>query len=383
VVWQLPAETASEALDRIYTVWVTRVRPLLAPALTEPAQEPDPSILLAAIDFTIGSPSAAPPHPVIASCAAPDDEGRPYVLHTRLMQELLLPGAGAVGPAAAVELATLTSAVDDQGRLVLTSWFHLDEPVALTEPVQVSSRDGSFGSFMPSAEGDTSGVSPQFSDVWILTQDSEFPLVDGDQVEVTFSADSIFVGDFATSLRTHRDAQALDLLDTTPSGDVLAFGQVELPAAAGPGAQLPMLDFVTLTPLQAVAEPQPQAQVQLWFHPQLDWPSPRVVVTELPSGLVQVFDELTQQRLPAVTQPAPVADNVWNVAVRTTQPGGLNLGSCLRFVFQITKIVVTVDGGERMTLPQWMAKAGISFVNGDAARRTITAYLQTRVVQKS
>jgi hypothetical protein len=84
--WRLPAETASEALDRIYTAWVTRVRPLLAPALTQPAEPPDPFILLAAIDFTIGPPSAAAQHPVIARCAAPDDEGRPYVLHTRLMQ---------------------------------------------------------------------------------------------------------------------------------------------------------------------------------------------------------------------------------------------------------------------------------------------------------
>jgi hypothetical protein len=296
----------------------------------------------------------------------------------------LLPGgAGAVASPAALELATLTSAVDDQGRLVLTAWFHLDEPVALTEPVQVRSRGGASGSFLPSAEPDPSGVSPPFSDVWILTQDSEFPLVDGDQVEVTFSADSVFVGDFATSLRTHRDAEALDLLDTTPSGDVLAFADVELPAAPGtPPGQLPMLDFVTLTLLQPLTEPLPQAQVQLWFHPQLAWPSPRVVVTELPSGLVQVFDELSGQRLPAVTQPAPVADNVWNVAVRTTNPAGPNLGSCLRFVFQISKIVVTVDGAEQMALPQWMAKAGIWFVNGDTARRTITAYLQTRVVQK-
>ena len=90
---------------------------------------------------------------------------------------------------------------------------------------------------------------------------------------------------------------------------------------------------------------------------------------------MQVFDELTTQPL-QMSQPARVADNVWNVVVQTRQPG-FNQVSCLRFVFQISKLVVTVDGVQPMSLPQWMAKAGIAFVNGDTARRTITAYLQT------
>jgi hypothetical protein len=383
-VWQLPAETAGEALDRIFTVWVTRVRPMLSPGLTQPAEEPDPSILLATIGFTLGPQISSPgTHTVIASCSAPDDEGRPYVLHTRLIQELLLLGGGEITtPAIPAELATLTSAFDDQGRLVLTAWFHLDYPVALTGPVQVRSRSGTLGSFAPSTEPDPSGTAPQFSDVWILTQEGDFPAAGGDEVEVTISADSTFVDDFATSLRAYRAARALALLDTITSGDVLVFGEVEPPPRISPPPPpaLPMLDFVTLTPLDPSSKPVSQAQVQLWFHPQLAWPSPRVVVTQLPSALVQVFDDLTQQRLPAVMQPVAVADNVWNVTVRVPAPLGVNSASCLRFVFQIQKIFVTVDG-EQMTLPQWMAKARILFVNGDTARRTVTAYLETRVVQ--
>jgi hypothetical protein len=141
-----------------------------------------------------------------------------------------------------------------------------------------------------------------------------------------------------------------------------------------------MLDFVTITLVRPVPEPAPQALVQLWFHPQPAWPLPRVVVTELADGLVQVFDELTRQQLRVQTQPVPAADNVWNVQILTDQ-FGFNQGSCLRFVFQISKIIVTIDGAERMTLPQWMVRAGIAFVNGDTARRTITAYLQTRAVE--
>jgi hypothetical protein len=388
-VWRLPAETAGEALDRILTVWVTQVRPVLWPWLTQPPDSSDASILLSTIDFTLGPQTSSPGiQPMVASCSEPVDEGRPYVLHTRLIQELLLLGGGDVTTvaAAAQELATLTSSVDAGGRLILTAWFHLDQPVALTEPIQVRSRSGTYGSFDPSTGPDPSGVNPQFSDVWILTPTSEFPVIDADEVEVTISADSTYVADFATSLRTYRAANTLDFVGSTPTGDVLLYGEVDVPAAAQapPVTIPPLLDFVTFTPLGdgPIVEPVATLQLQLWFHPQPAWPSPRAVITELPSGLVQVFDELTQQRLPAASQPVTVGPNVWDIAVRAPQPLDLNTGTCLRVVFQIGKIIVTIDGGEQLTLPQWMQKAGINFVNADAAGRTITAYYQTRAVQK-
>jgi hypothetical protein len=389
VVWQLPAETAGAALDRILTVWVTQVRPVLWPGLTQPPDSSDASILLSTIDFTLGpQPSSPGTQPVVASCEEPVDEGRPYVLHTRLIQELLLLGGGDVTTvAAAQELATLTSSVDAEGRLILTAWFHLDQPVALTEPIQVRSRSGTYGSFDPSSGPDPSGVSPQFSDVWVLTQKSEFPIIDGDQVEVTIIPDSTYVGDFATSLRTYRATTTLDFVGSTPTGDVLLYDEVDVPVAVQPPPDVtipPLLDFVTFTPLtdDPIIEAVATLELQLWFHPQPAWPAPRALITELPSALVQVFDEPTQQRLPAASQPVEVGPNLWNIAVRAPQPLDKDVGACLRVVFQIGKIVVTVDGGERMTLPQWMAKAGINFVNADAAGRSITAYYQNRAVQK-
>jgi hypothetical protein len=324
----------------------------------------------------------------VASCEEPVDEGRPYVLHTRLIQELLLLGGGDVTTvAAAQELATLTSSVDAEGRLILTAWFHLDQPVALTEPIQVRSRTGTYGSFDPSSGPDPSGVSPQFSDVWVLTQKSEFPIIDGDQVEVTIIPDSTYVGDFATSLRTYRATKTLDFVGSTPTGDVLLYDEVDVPVAvqAPPDVTIPpLLDFVTFTPLtdDPIIEAVATLELQLWFHPQPAWPAPRALITELPSALVQVFDEPTQQRLPAASQPVEVGPNLWNIAVRAPQPLEKDVGACLRVVFQIGKIVVTVDGGERMTLPQWMSKSGINFVNADAAGRSITAYYQNRAVQK-
>jgi hypothetical protein len=389
VVWQLPAETAGAALDRILTVWVTQVRPVLWPGLTQPPDSSDASILLSSIDFTLGpQPSSPGTQPVVASCEEPVDEGRPYVLHTRLIQELLLLGGGDVTTvAAAQELATLTSSVDAEGRLILTAWFHLDQPVALTEPIQVRSRSGTYGSFDPSSGPDPSGVSPQFSDVWVLTQKSEFPIIDGDQVEVTIIPDSTYVGDFATSLRTYRATKTLDFVGSTPTGDVLLYDEVDVPVAVQPPPDVtipPLLDFVTFTPLtdDPIIEAVATLELQLWFHPQPAWPAPRALITELPSALVQVFDEPTQQRLPAASQPVEVGPNLWNIAVRAPQPLEKDVGACLRVVFQIGKIVVTVDGGERMTLPQWMSKSGINFVNADAAGRSITAYYQNRAVQK-
>ena len=56
VTYQLPAATADEAFNRIFTVWVTEVRPQLAPDLTCPDPKWDPSVLLASITFVPSMP---------------------------------------------------------------------------------------------------------------------------------------------------------------------------------------------------------------------------------------------------------------------------------------------------------------------------------------
>lgn len=401
VAYRLPAETAADALDRIFTIWVTQVRPLLSPDLTQPAENSDPAILLASITFTLG-PVSSPPgaDPAIATCDPPDDHGRPYVLHTRLIQELRLLAESSVAPRAQ-ELATLTSDVDGQGRLILTAWFHLDQPVALTEPIQVVSRSGAYGSFDPSAPADPSGVAPLFSDVWILTQKSDFPLIDRDQVAVLFEPGSVPVGDPATTL-ADRIAHGLDLLDTRTDGGVVVYGTVDLPPPPPPPAPpLPTAEFVTITP--RIVKP-PIFEFEFWFHPQPKWSQPQgqgsqlqVFVSSLPPVLVELVDDTTGQ-LGQTAVPAHIGGNVWQASCRLM---GQERAAAyyLRFVFY-TAGVTAVNGEQRpeilevtleasqsppdsvsMPIMEWMAKAGFTFLNWNPAQKTITAYLRVAGLQ--
>src|SRR5205807_9629937 len=80
---RLPLETAHEALDRIFTVWVTEVRPRIQPSLSDqcsPAM--DAGILLARLDFGLANNNTD-----IVDLGVPDDTGRPFLLHTQLIQE--------------------------------------------------------------------------------------------------------------------------------------------------------------------------------------------------------------------------------------------------------------------------------------------------------
>jgi hypothetical protein len=397
VVYQLPAETAADALDRIFTVWVTQVRPQLSPDLTQPADSSDPAVLLASITFTLG-PITSPPgsDPAIASCDAPDDSGRPYVLHTRLIQELrLLAEAGAA--AKPQELATLTSAVDDEGQLILTAWFHLDQPVALTQPVLVVSRSGASGSFEPSTPVDPSGGAPPFSDVWTLTPSGEFPAIDQDQVAVSFVPASVLVGDPATSL-ADRIAEGLNLLDTAASGPVVIYGTVGLPPSppAVPPPP-PTREFVTITPL--TVKP-PIFEFELWFHPQPEWPEPQVFIFPFQNPLVEVVEERTGQPVlvHGPTPQQPWASNIWQISFQLADRAspGVTL-YYFRFVFHMTvrpdtpepielpgtrPLMVTVDYDEspprpeEVPLVQWMEEAAFTFLNWDPVEQTVTAYVR-------
>src|SRR5262249_43096558 len=103
--FHLPAAIARAALDRVFTVWVTEARPRLQPSLLDRCGTDgnpwDPAILLARIDFTPDDPFL-PNRPAIIHADEPSDDGRPYLLHTQLIQELLLLGEqeGGIVPAA-------------------------------------------------------------------------------------------------------------------------------------------------------------------------------------------------------------------------------------------------------------------------------------------
>jgi hypothetical protein len=94
--WYIPAATARESLDRIFMTWVTEVRPNLLPNLLDPTlsgTDAKPDILLAHIDFTLDD-DWHDDNPKIEEHGydQPDNRGRPFLLSTQAMQELLLLG---------------------------------------------------------------------------------------------------------------------------------------------------------------------------------------------------------------------------------------------------------------------------------------------------
>jgi hypothetical protein len=142
-ILELPAETGRQALDRIFNFWVTEVRPRIREQvnLTDADGKKEQSgILLACIDFarldsfTAGNPRITQP--------GVSYTGRPFLLHTQLIQELLLLGNGDYEQRLeAREFATL-QLVDS--RTVRASLHHaapLDAVPAAVPPVELR-RDG-------------------------------------------------------------------------------------------------------------------------------------------------------------------------------------------------------------------------------------------------
>lgn len=121
---RLPADDLPSTLDRIFTYWITEVRPTLAPNLIQPTAEDEDAILLATIRFRDTSSDDVVSLQV--SEDSPDDTGRPYLLHTQAIQQLLALGSSQEDMSR--DFATLN--VVNQ-RLV-TVWIH--HPDALVLP---------------------------------------------------------------------------------------------------------------------------------------------------------------------------------------------------------------------------------------------------------
>ena len=138
--FRLPLEGATAALDRIFAVWVTEVRPRLAPNLLAPDVAPagadaapgevESGVLLATIRFRQGAGST-PEHPIVEGVTedlaeSVSDEGRPFLLHTQLIQELMMLGSGS-GAKPLREFATLHV----QGPNSVLVWVHYPREVTL------------------------------------------------------------------------------------------------------------------------------------------------------------------------------------------------------------------------------------------------------------
>jgi hypothetical protein len=356
VSYQLPAEEADDAFGRIFTVWVTQVRPQLPPDLTAPDASWDPSVLLAAITCYPQLPFSTA-NPVITSYLPPDDTGRPYLLHTGLIQELRL--GGAAGPAAAPavqEAVTLSATADTGGGPTLLAWFHLAQPVSLPATINVVTENGHAGAFTTTS---TSGT--QFSPTWTLTAPDGFTVADGDVLSATFPGAAVMVGDNATTLAAALAGQSY--LDAASTGDLTAYAPVRVPA---PPASVP---FVTLTYVPP-GEGAQGAYLELWFHLQPTGLTENVVVHKLPA--VQVVSDLPPGTWPGgAASPAPELGghpNVWTISMTEVKPP-----LYLRLLFSTEETEVATPRGV-MSLAAWIAESGLRYVGWDG--KTIVSFIR-------
>lgn len=376
LTYQLPGETAADDLDDVLTVWVTRVRHLLEPDLTEPEPVADVAFLLASFTFTVPDPFD-PAAPLVTSWGEPDDTGRPYLLHTQLIQELRGEHDAAGAADRDIELVTLSPIVAANEPLRIGAWFHLRRPVQLTAPVQVVTERGDAAGFEVAAIDEVDG----FSHRWRLTAPDDFPIVDGEQLAVAFQGGELLVGDELTTLRdlldSAQDVVGRDLLNVTPAGDVLAYTRIEVPAEIPEPPTIPppqpSVEFVTVT--SAVIEEG--LLFELWFHTQPKGETDDVPVVTLSEESLRGFDEVTGNQLTPFSPqggPNPEQDgrypNLWRWAVRSTE----DLPAYVRLLFSTRGIEVDVQGTGAVPLADYIARAKILFVGWDRRTEHIVAF---------
>jgi hypothetical protein len=373
--YQLPAETAAEALDRIFTVWITQVRPQLQPDLSDP-ELPNPTgpdgtdaILLATIRFLAADPFDGL-HPVITNFDEPDDAGRPYLLHTGLIQELRSLKEPDVANAQPRELVTLAAIVDQNGRLSLDAWFQLKDPVALPGQIEVFTESGVRANFSASAT-DANGNPVEFSHRWRLTAPAGFAVIDNEQLWAVFPGPDVKIGNRDTSL-ADLQAGGVVLLNSIIDGSVVAYATVQIDEVAAPNPpvkQQASAEFVTVT---SSSVEDKQLQMELWFHPQPRGVVDNVFLVEL--GGVLAFDEVTGKELTRIDlRQDPNYRNVWTLV--TEAP---TFPAYVRLIFITGKITVDAQGS-RMQLAEWIKKADILFVGMDPKGALIVAF--TRVAE--
>jgi hypothetical protein len=378
-VLRLPADAARAALDRIFTVWVTEVRPRLLPDAVDPSFVPgggaaEASILLARIDIVPDDPFDLE-DPRLVDFSPPDDEGRPYLLHTQLIQELLLLGEGTevqvTMPPQPLrsdrELATIDLRVENAAqRLVL--WFHTDAPVRLPPALAVVRNSTPSASYATTPRG-----GGPFAAVWELTPPPGVVLADGDLLEISVPTDDVRVGNDATSLSRLIAERPLPFVNWDGALTILLFHAVELPAPPPPPAVTrPTTPFVTLTPqgIRTIGNIQFMV-IELWFHldadPKRDVAAVARLNAESAQQFITVLAEVNQPlgtglRDIPIRRVIPRQNNVFEVAFRREEWRARSGESpYLRFLFDLRLPLETLEFGE-LRLREYIRQLDLNFV---------------------
>lgn len=267
---RLPRSEARAALDRLLTIWITEVRPLLAPELIEPGGEA--AVLLSTITVVPAAPFDGA-HPVIDDFALPDDEGRPYLAPTQLIQELVALGGGAATiltgspivppapPAPVVELATFDERGRGPGR-ELVLWSHLPVPLVFAGTVDVS-RNGGAPLAMP--------IAPAGPPNLFRIQPVGGALADGELLELRLDLTRIRARDAGAGidlpldrwLATNGLQVAGRTADVVRAFHTMAATAPDPPPPPPAARQRPLRALATATPVRI---DRTQPGIELWFH---------------------------------------------------------------------------------------------------------------------
>lgn len=260
----LPRAEARAALDRLLTIWVTEVRPTMAPDLVDPSGEA--AVLLSTITVVPGSPFV-PAAPVVTGFSLPDDEGRPYLAPTQLVQELVAMGGGLativagslIEPPAApplVELASLTERGQGASRRLLF-WNHLPAPLLRPASFDVS-RDGG----APEAFTVTNGSVPGTFEL----APPAGALVDGELLEVRVDLAELAIRDAGveTPLLAWLRQVGVDLLGRRD--DEVRLHHTVLATPAPPPPPSPPRPVRTLATGGSVLIDGQAPGIELWWH---------------------------------------------------------------------------------------------------------------------
>ena len=174
----LPAGDAPEILRRAFRLWVTEVRPAIR-ALEDPGagcgeSDGECCVLLAELDLNVTAEWA-----VAANQPPLREDLRPYLLHTRLLQEWLIAAGGEEGRPDVDTWATVQILGPSQVR----AWVHHDEWVNLADAVTFVLNEEVL------APGSVTLSWAGIRNVWDVVIDRV--MSDGDVVELRFHTDNI------------------------------------------------------------------------------------------------------------------------------------------------------------------------------------------------
>jgi hypothetical protein len=290
----LPRTGARAALDRLLTVWITEVRPTLAPDPITP--EGDAAILLSTITVVPAQPFDNDA-PEIVDFQPPDDEGRPYLCPSQLVQELVLMGGGTTvvggSPFVLAELTQIEQVGEVRDHPELLLWVYTPDVLVLPDTVSVL-RDG---------DGPTQFVveARDQPNTFLLSPD-EGRVRPRELIEVQLDLTQLQL-DLADGTRVPLipwlEQQGVDVVGR--EGDLLRLHHVvaDVPDEVPPPPPRPVRKLVSAQPTVVDGE---RTGIELWWHVDKDPRADDERVLDLNSGMIQVFAEVEGAATPAELQ---------------------------------------------------------------------------------